>query len=271
MGLIIVAIGTSLPELVISLIAAAQNETSVVAANVFGSNIANILLILGGGALLSKGLNINNLAEKSTLNDQIISLLCVSTLLIIFSYDGSFTRIEGVITLFAYAAYVLTNTNSLKDLFIGNGKKESRQNGLKVLGSGLLVGASSLLAVHSIEQISQTANIAPSLLGASILALGTSIPEIIVTWTALKKGATELAIGTLIGSCIINATLVMGLPTLFGPLAITSDILVLGVPFLLISVLLLAFTAFSGKISTFTGAVFSLIYLSFLGQTFNIL
>jgi len=109
-----------------------------------------------------------------------------------------------------------------------------------------------------------------TLIGISIIAVGTSLPELIVTLTALRKGQTQMAIGNIIGSNIFRTTLVMALPALIAPLNVTSDTLILGIPFLLISLVLFGFSVVREKISAFDGIIFVLLYLIFLGQFFNI-
>ncbi|MFA5792573.1 MAG: calcium/sodium antiporter [Candidatus Gracilibacteria bacterium] len=271
-GVTVLAIGTSLPELMSGILASAQGFTSVVPANVFGSNIVNVLLILGIGAYIAKNISLKDEGFKG----QTGLLLGVSTLLIILSYDGIFTRMEALVMIAVYVVYGLFAISEhragrfdiLKNWL--SQEKWTAKNLLMLIGTGLLVTASAFLTMHSLTEISELTKILPSMLGASILALGTSLPELTVTLSALKKGQTQMAVGNIIGSNIFNATLVMAIPALIAPLNVTSDTLILGVPFLLISLILFAFAILKEKLSAFDGILFLIIYLTFLGQLFNI-
>jgi cation:H+ antiporter len=141
---------------------------------------------------------------------------------------------------------------------------------LMLIGTGLIVAASSFLTIYSIQELSSLTKILPSVFGVSLLAIGTSLPELTVIFAALKKGQNQIAIGTVIGSCIFNATLVMAIPALISPLNISLDTLTIGIPFLLISVLLFIFATLREKLYWFDGGIFAILYLTFLGQFFNI-
>lgn len=271
-GVTVLAIGTSLPELTTSILASAQGVTSVVPATVFGSNIENVLLIFGIGAILTK----NIILKDDGFKNQTALLLGVSTLLVVLSYDGIFTRIEAIVMIVAYVIYALFAIQEHRagrlDIIKNwiNPEKWTAKNLLMLIGTGLLVTASSFLALHSLVEVSELTSILPSALSASLLAIATSLPELTVTLTALKKGQTQMAVGTIIGSNIFRATLVMGIPALIAPLNVTSDTLILGVPFILISLILFGFAVLREKLSNFDGAIFSIIYITFLGQIFNI-
>jgi len=260
-GMTVLAIGTSLPELASSLWAVQSNTTSLVASNVLGSNIANILLILGLGAVAYKGINSNESSRS------LIGLLLGSTfLLIVTIYDGTVQWFEGLVLIGAFVITLLHNAaeyregrfEALKNWF--NPESFDAKLLLTLILSGAATLASSYFVVKALEEIASKANLMPSVLGASLLALGTSLPELAVTFAALKKGKVDMAIGTLIGSNLFNATLVLGLPSLFHTLTVTGDTLTLGLPFLLMSTLLLIFALSQRKLSSYEGAIYVLLY-----------
>lgn len=271
-GVIVLSIGTTLPELITSIFAVLKGTTSIVPGDVFGSNIVNILLILGIGTIVAKGITLKDEGIK----DQIGILLCTSTLLILLSYDGIFTRFEAMIAIFAYVAYGLFALSEHRagrfDIFKNwlTQEKWTIKNFAILIGSGVLVGTSAFVTLHAMTEVSELTSILPSALSASLLAIGTSLPELTVSLTALKKGSPQMAVGNIIGANILTATVVMGVSALISPLNVTSDLLILGVPFLLIALILLTFAVIKGKLSKYEGIFFVIIYSTFLGQLFNI-
>ena len=138
-----------------------------------------------------------------------------------------------------------------------------------LLASAFVTGASSYMIIRSLEEISSSLNIGSSLIGLSLLALGTSLPELATTWTAIKQKNSDMAVGTLIGSSVLNATLVMAIPSFLRPLNVTTDVLVLGIPFLMIATILLIFAVSQRKLHAYEGALYVILYVLFLQQLFT--
>lgn len=270
-GVTVVAVGTSVPELATSLWAAWTKNTNLVAANVTGSNIANILLILGSVAALSKGLDLS----KESIQRQVSFLLISTFLLIVTIYDGRFEWFEGVAMLAFYTTYAFFSIEEHKE-----GRYEALKNWLfkpefnskllaTLVASALATGGASFLAVHSIEKLTSLTQLLPSVLGASVLALGTSLPELSVAWVAARKGNSDLAVGTLLGSNVFNACLVLALPSFLRTLNVNTDTVTLGIPFLLISTLLILFALVQKKLSAYEGFAYVLLYILFIFQLFT--
>lgn len=270
-GVTVVAVGTSLPELTTSLWAAWTKNTSLVAANVTGSNIANVLLIFGFTAVLAKGLDLS----KEAMQRQVSFLLIATFLLIGTIYDGRFEWFEGVLMLAFYTMYAFFSIEEHKE-----GRFEALKNWLfkpefsskliaTLVASALATGAASYFAVRSIEELTSLTQLLPSVLGASVLALGTSLPELSVAWIAARKGNTDLAVGTLLGSIVFNVCLVMALPSFLRTLNVNTDTLTLGIPFLLISTLLLLFALVQKKLSAHEGFAYVLLYILFIFQLYT--
>lgn len=269
-GVTVLAIGTSLPELTTSLWAAHSDTSSLIASNVVGSNIANILLILGLGALMTKKIQL----EKDTLHSQIGLLLGSTFLLLITLTDGRFEWTEGLVMIAVYLVYSFYNAEEHK-----SGRLETLKNWLLKVKmepkeffvlflSAVVLGGASFMVVKSLEGIANTTNVLPSLLGASLLAVGTSLPELVTTLMALKKNDAQMALGNIIGSNIFNATLVMGIPSLLGTLTVSNDVLVLGIPFLLMATFLLIFALVQRKLARYEGAIYLILYLLFSFKLF---
>lgn len=270
-GVTVVAVGTSLPELATSLWAAWTRNSSLVAANVTGSNIANVLLILGSAAVLAKGLDLS----KEAMQRQVSFLLIATFLLIGTIYDGRFEWFEGVLLLAYYGVYALFSVEehkegrfeALKNWFF---KPEFNSKLIALLvASALATGAASYFAVHAIEELTSLTKLLPSVLGASVLALGTSLPELSVAWIAARKGNSDLAVGTLLGSTVFNVCLVMALPSFLRTLNVNTDTLTLGIPFLLISTLLLLFALVQKKLTAHEGFAYVLLYILFIFQLYT--
>lgn len=269
-GVTIVALGTSLPELATSIWAAWTKNTSLVAANVVGSSIANLLLILGGAGLLAKGLRL----DSEEVQGQMSFVLLSTFLLIVTLFDGRFEWMEGLLMLAFFVSFILFNVKEHKEGRFSRLKNWLFQTELSrkmltlLIGSALAVAGASYLVVHAIEKLTSLTQILPSVIGVSVLAIGTSLPELSTAWIAARKQNTELAIGTLLGSNVFNAGIVLAVPSFVRTLNVTSDILTLGIPFLLIATLLLLFALVQKKLSHYESFGYLLLYALFLFQLF---
>lgn len=271
-GVTIVALGTSLPELMTGGIATLRGDSSVVAANVVGSNIANLMLVGGVAAMMARTLTV----EKSLIRLDLPLLVGTTALLIATLWDGSFTVIEGAIMLVAYVIYVAYNyyehaNNKVEKLGDVLEKKEKLTPKIPLIiglsAVGIYFGAD--YTIQALQEISAYLNIAPSVIAVTAIALGTSLPELLVSYKAVKAKNYELVLGNILGSNIFNATIVMGLPSIVEPLEVGQDILTIAVPFLVIATLLFTFSAIEKKVYSFEGALYGLLYLVFIGQLFN--
>lgn len=267
-GIIIVSLGTSLPELVSSVIAAYNGTTDMVVANVVGSNIFNILATIGIASLITKKI----VLERDLINIDLPLLASFSALLVVTSvYWGEFVFIEGVVCLIAFAVYIHYSIVSRKREIDKLPKKEKLNfwviAGIIVSSAFVFIGA--YFTVESVIKISEITNIGTSVISLTAVALGTSLPELAVSVRAAMKQKFEIALGNIIGSNIFNGTLVIGVSALIAPLKISEETLTIGIPFLIIATLLMIFTGISRKIHNWEGAIFILIYIVFIGKIFN--
>ncbi len=266
-GVTVVALGTALPELVTGVIASIKDYSTIASGTVVGSNLANILLVLGLTAFIAKGL----VFKRETIQTDLSFLLLATLLLTITLYDGSLSIIEGVILIAAYGFYV---SQHWKDAFSkelsAKAKVDPRLIGFLVLaGAGIYVGAT--FVVDALTQLSSIWNVAPAVIAGTALAVGASLPELVVTLQAARRNNTDMILGNILGSSIVNSTLIMGIPALFGTLSVSTEVLVIAIPFLLLATALIMFAAFQQKVSRYEGALYGLIYLVFLGQWFDFL
>ena len=216
-GLTIVAMGTSMPEAAVSVTAAMQQNAGITVGNVVGSNILNILIILGITAVIT-----NVAVQRSTLHYEIPFMLAVTALLLGFGMTGGrITFMEGVIFWIFFLAY-------LGYLFVMARKENAGEEGavkdfpvwkcllLMVLG-GILVVKGSDFAVSGASAIARYFGMSERFIGLTIVALGTSLPELVTSVTAARRGNAGIAIGNIVGSNIFNILFVIGTAALICP------------------------------------------------------
>ncbi len=274
-GVTIVGIGTSFPELVSSSIAAFRGVTDVVAANAIGSNIANILLVVGASALIG-----GKLVVSKNLIDLDIPLLAATTVLfLVTAWDKIISFPEAIILVGAAIIYVLYTVIHRDDTAKGKSHIEEKEKRPKirpkdylllVVGvAGLAIGANYL--VESVVQLSELLNIGTGVISLAAVAFGTSVPELIVSIKAAWNKKSEVALGNIFGSNVFNILAVVGLPALFKTLEIDASTFAIGIPFLIAATLLFLLSGISKRIHLWEGALYLVIYVLFIGKLFNFL
>lgn len=226
-GLTIVAMGTSAPEAAVSISAALQDNAGITIGNVVGSNIMNVLVILGLASVI-----IPIAVKKSTIKYEIpFTILATVVLAVLGLWDNKISRLEGGIlwVLFiAYLAYLFLMTKK--------GEAEVEENESKLdkvwkmvvfilIGGGLIVWGSDV-TVDAATNIAQYFGMSDRLIGLTIVALGTSLPELITSVTAAKKGSADIAIGNIVGSNIFNILFVVGTTALITPVVYAQNFIV---------------------------------------------
>lgn len=272
-GVTIVGVGTSLPELISSIAAVIGGVPEVVAANVIGSNIANILLIVGISALVAKKLFVSK-----NLIDLDLPLLAISTgLLLGVVWDAQVTFIESVILLCAYGVYLLYTVIHVEEVegeevevaHTPAAKVGWRDAGLLVLGAvGLMFGATYL--IESVTALSVLLGVGAGVIAITAVAVGTSLPELLVSVKAALRGNSEVALGNIFGSNVFNALVVLGFPGLFAVLPLDAQTYALGVPALALVTLLFVISGISRRIHVWEGALYLLLYVLFVAKLFNL-
>ncbi len=269
-GVTIVSVGTSLPELISSITAVYQNSSEIVFGNVMGSNIANIFLIIGTASLISSPLNI--LYELIHVD---LPLFVGSAFLLgLTVLDSNFSINEAIICILGYVVYVFYT--------ISSGKEEQQSETIDtsqksfpvkqiviVIVSALFVFFGATYTIKSVTKISEILEIGKELIALSAVALGTSLPELIVTISAARKGNPEIAVGNVLGSNIFNSLIVMGIPRLTGKLEIPDDVLGSGLLVLLVGTILFFFVTQDKQVTRWEGLIFFIFYGWFIGNIFG--
>lgn len=288
-GVTIVAVGTSLPELISSLIAANAGASEIVIGNVVGSNIANILLVLGVVAIFSKKIKTDYELHKVDLPIFFASAL----FLVITCFDGVFTMGEGiigilgVITYFTFAASYAKQADTSKDKksrkerldmkkMLNLDKKELKKEGLKLqfiilLISGFFIYLGAKYTVSSVIELSEIFNIGKELIAVSAVAIGTSLPELTVGIQAARKGNSGMAFGNVLGSNIFNTFAVMGIPALFHNLIVPTSMVLFSLPVLMGVSLLYYFAIQDNELTIWEGIFFILAYILYMGKIFGLI
>ena len=226
-GMTIVAYGTSTPELAAS-IAAAGDHSAIILGNIVGSNIANVGMVIGVAAIL-----VPLVVRKSVLRKEIPIMLGVSMLLVLISVDGEISQYDGVLLLIGLGVFALyTFRDALKQRETSKDDVNPGKNNVYLKSAGLIgigvvvlyIGA--ILTVDNAVIIATEFGLSEKIIGLTVIAIGTSLPELITSIIAIRKGHTDIGIGNIIGSNIYNILMIMGVGAALGGVLITSDVYV---------------------------------------------
>jgi cation:H+ antiporter len=265
-GLSIVAMGTSLPEFVVSLFAAIEKVDGVSVGNIVGSNLANILLILGLASVIHPiGI------KRRIFFIELPVLLGITLLFVIFCRDGRLTGLEGVIMFvifLVYMIFIIANRKVREGLDVGLIPVEKcrlRKNVfLIILGiAGLVVGGQ--LTVRGAIWVARLFGISELVIGLTVVAIGTSLPELFTSIVAVIKKEDEISIGNIIGSNMFNTAFVMGLIPLIRPLSIDARVIRFDNFFMLGTILLLSgFLFIEQRLTRRAGGILLIFYTFFI-------
>jgi cation:H+ antiporter len=230
-GLTVVAFGTSLPELVVSIIAAMEGSSEIAVGNVIGSNIANVGLVLGLSALIFPiSIYYNNIKRD------LYIYLAGSALFVFFAFDGRLSRFEGMIFFISLIFYVLLSIRH------PNGEETSSEDRLDapmgrlvayLIGGILLLGFGADLFVDGAIFMARLLGISEIIIGMSVVAFGTSLPELATSAMAAYHKKSAISIGNIIGSNIFNILSVLGISSMIQPLDSPKSIMTLEVPIMI--------------------------------------
>lgn len=263
-GLTIVSIGTSLPELSVSLTSALIGKNDLAVANVVGSNIFNILMGLGVTSIISK-LPI----EKNTIENDIPFLNIIGSILLILMLNLTLGRFEGMLLiglLIGFLFYIIKPVLNNKEESKEESKLSFKTILLGILGVvGIILGGD--MVVDSASNIAKMFGMSQNLIGLTVVALGTSLPEFVTSVIAGIKGENEIAIGNIIGSNIFNILMILGISSIISPIVI-SFISVIDIMFMIaIGILLYVFVVKSKTLKRYQGIVFIFLYIGYISYT----
>lgn len=267
-GLTIVAFGTSAPELAVSVKSALAGNSGIALGNVIGSNIANIGLILAITALI-RPIQVQSQVVKRDIPLMILASMLFWALLL----DGELSLIDGVILLsllFGYLAFsYISSKNGNEEEEIEAGPNNPLLSALFILvGIGMLVGG-GILFVNGAVDLAKTFGISEVIIGLTIVAIGTSMPELVTSVLAALKGQSDIAIGNVVGSNIFNILGILGITAIVQPVSSLGfqpfDFIVM----LAFSIMILPFAWTGFRIGRREGSVLLLCYLGYLGYLIN--
>lgn len=274
-GATIISIGSSMPELATGVITALQNDPSTASFaidNIVGSNIANILLICGVLGIFCKDLKI-----KSLLIDVDLPFLFIATgLFFLFAYDGSITLWEGVILLGLLLLFILytirgDHVKENNDENTDPDKKLRWHTWIILVASAVGIYFAADYTIMSVVKLAELLNIAPAIVTMLAVAIGTSLPELIVSVRAAQKGKPSIAIGNIFGSNIFNVLAVAGIPSLIGTLHVSSTVLSIGLPFLGVATFAFIFSLHDDQLRRWEGLGLLFLYIAFVGKITGVL
>jgi len=276
-GVILVTLGTTLPELASSIFAITKNSSEIVAGIVIGSNITNIFFVLGIAIILNKG---KVEISRDLINVDLPLLIGSAFLLAATVWDGFFSVNEAMICLFLFAIYIIYNINAGKKSrskeLASEIKKEARREEkfnyltvIIILASTILIYFSAKYTINSVIRLSEIFNVGKEIIAITAVALGTSLAELIVAIIFVKKGKAEIAIGNVMGANMLNTLGVMGIGGLFGGLVITNNIVSFGVPMMIIATFLFFFITQDKEITKWEGWLLLTFYIFFIGKMFK--
>ena len=264
-GLTIVAMGTSAPEASVSITSSLIGQNDMSVANVVGSNFFNILVVLGVSSLFSK-----LPVKESTIKDDVPFLIFVSILTLIFGIDFNITRLEGIIFLGIFIWFILSLIKQANQ----NKENEDTVNELPmsktvfyvILGlAGIVLGGD--ITVDAASAIATQFGLSENLIGLTIVAVGTSLPEFVTSVIATRKGETEIAIGNVVGSNIFNILFVLGIAAVLSPMTISVEAVIDIIFMISITILLFINMKQEKFILKKHGIFYILIYLSYMVYT----
>ncbi len=260
-GVTIVAFGTSLPELASSIAAVMGGESKIVIGNVVGSNITNIVLVLGLVAIVAKRIPV----DFKTMD---LPLLLGSAFLFWFTLqDAKFEIWEAILCLACLVMFLVSSFSSNENDGDEELPKSTGKDFLFLFLGGALVWLGAKFTIEAIQNICTETGISSGFIAQTVVALGTSLPEVVVSISAARKGQSGIAVGNVIGSNIFNTYAVMGIARLFGDLIVEDSILQFSLPLMVVLTVMLAFMVLTSKISRWEGALLLVFYAFFIIQS----
>ena len=269
-GMTVVAYGTSTPELAAS-IAAAGDHTEIILGNIIGSNIANIGMVIGIAAIM-----VPLVIRRSTLRKEIPLMLGVSLLLVVLSLDGEISKYDGLILIGSLIAFtIFTYKDAKKQRSKNDESTDDTKNSVYLKAGGLialgvtLLGVGAYLTVENAVVLAKEFGLSEKLIGLTVIAIGTSLPELITSIIAIRKGHTDIGVGNIIGSNIYNILMIMGVGAVLGSVVVSSDVFVDYAIMIAFSASLLVALKM-GVINRTMGIALAIAYVTFLVVTFAI-
>ncbi|MEC7372800.1 MAG: calcium/sodium antiporter [Thermoproteota archaeon] len=274
-GLTVVAYGTSTPELAASLLAAFNSHTELILGNIVGSNISNVGMVIGISAIFAP-----LLISKITVSRWIPIMIGVSLLVVAMSYDGEISQIDGIIliaALIGFTAYTIKTVKKQKiqqnetvendeiegEYFLSRYKIETYPQSIGLILAGvILLFIGGHLTVDGAVNIAETLGLSQLVIGVVIVAIGTSLPELITSIIAIAKKQTDIGVGNIVGSNIYNILLILGVSSALVGIPVVPD--VFSNYYIMIAFSLVLFIGFRKYIPRFVGVGLTIAFIAYL-------
>ena len=274
-GLTVVAYGTSTPELAASLLAAFNSHTELILGNIVGSNISNVGMVIGISAIFAP-----LLISKITVSRWIPIMIGVSLLVVAMSYDGEISQIDGIIliaALIGFTAYTIKTVKKQKiqqnetvendeiegEYFLSRYKIETYPQSIGLIVAGvILLFIGGHLTVDGAVNIAETLGLSQLVIGVVIVAIGTSLPELITSIIAIAKKQTDIGVGNIVGSNIYNILLILGVSSALVGIPVVPD--VFSNYYIMIAFSLVLFIGFRKYIPRFVGVGLTIAFIAYL-------
>lgn len=261
-GMTIVAIGTSLPELSVSVQSSLLGLNDMCVANVVGSNIFNLLMITGTIAMFA--------VIKIDDFEDIFRTLYIYFILFILSLDCRLNFFNGIVMLFVFVEYIMTMIKAKNNIKESSDETIITESLIKTILIGIvgLIGIvlGGNLVVNSAREIAASLGMSENLIGLTVVALGTSLPEYVTSIVAARKGEMDMAIGNVLGSNIFNILLVLGIASVLSPISITAFTFI-DIVFMIATMIVFIMSIANKRINKINGVIFILLYISYIGYT----
>jgi cation:H+ antiporter len=273
-GLTVVGVATSAPELLVGTVAALDGKTTLAIGNAVGSNIANIGLVLGATALACP-----LVARSPTLQREFLLMFAAIAIATCLLLDSYLSRVDGLILISCLVLSMcwiirLARSSSKTDPLAGEFEQELAQNKtesvakssfLLIIGLLILLGGAELL-VRGAVAIAQEFGVSDLIIGLTIVAIGTSLPELAASITSVIKNEADIAIGNVIGSNMFNMLMVLGIPALVHPTEVSTDVIYRDIPIMITLTLLMGWMVFvysRGKFDRIEGGFLFLCFIAY--------
>lgn len=259
-GLTIVAMGTSAPEAAVSITAAVKGNADITIGNIIGSNILNILIILGISSVIT-----TLAVSKSTVRYEIPFMIMITLVLLLQGMGGVVALPDGVVLLLlflVYLGYLFFMAKHGNTVYTGDTKKYKLWQSVLWTAAGLaLIVVGSNIAVDAASTIARILGMSERFIGLTIVALGTSLPELFTSVSAARKGNADIAIGNIVGSNIFNILFVVGISALITPIPFSAGFYVDTVFAVLVGILLLVCSMPHHRLRRKSGIIMLLSYV----------
>jgi len=266
-GVFIVGIGTSLPELVSAILSVRQSVSEIVPGNVMGSNISNVLLITGLVAVFNRK---EIKLTQSYIFIHLHYLIGAFFIFTIISFDGEILWYEAIVGLLAFIIYSLylihddKKEHALEHMKISTKEPFPVKQALIILACSLGIYLGADYTISSLSAIAGHFQIAPSIIALTVLSIGTTLPELAVNITAIRQGKAEMAVGNVLGSSIFNSLVVPAIASFFGSISVPEHLITFSLPVMLGSGLFFYLLTHDKRISPWEGSLFVFIYILFI-------